>query len=63
MKMLREGSGRVSTYRVTYRYDGNIGDDYIQALNAQQAVDFAREYFAPDGAEIIDVAKVVNNWK
>jgi hypothetical protein len=39
------------------------GDEYWQALDAQQAVDFCREYSAPDGAEILDVAKVVNNWK
>lgn len=54
--------GRVSVYRVVYRYDGNIGDDYIQALSAQNAVDMVRLHMAPEGAEIIEVAKVVNNW-
>ena len=54
---------RVSTYRVLWFFEGNHMDEYIQALNAQQAVDFVREYSAPEGAEIIEVAKVVNNWK
>lgn len=54
---------QVSTYRVVWFFEGNHDDAYWQALNAQQAVDFTRQYSAPEGAEIIEVAKVVNNWK
>lgn len=61
--MLKEGKEHVSTYRVYWVLENLSGDEYIQALNAQQAVDFIREYSAPEGAEIVDVAKVVNNWK
>lgn len=61
--MLTEGKGRVSTYRVYWVFEDERGDEYIQALSAQQAVDFVRQYSAPEGAEIVDVAKVVNNWK
>lgn len=52
-------------YRVYWMYNcyEQSGDEYIQALSAQQAVDFCREYYAPEGAEILDVAKVVYNWK
>ena len=61
--MLTEGKVRVSTYRVVWFFEGKHYDAYWQALNAQQAVDFTRQYSAPEGAEIIEVAKVVNNWK
>ena len=63
IRMLKEGKGRVSSYRVVWIYDGNHDYTYWQALNAQQAVDFTRQYSAPEGAEIIEVSKVVNNWK
>lgn len=64
MKMLTEGkTGRVSTYLVTWFHEGNHGHDYMQALSAQQAADFVRKYSSPEGAEIVEVAKVVNNWK
>ena len=60
--MLKEGkTGRVSNYRVYYeRYD-EWEDVYIQALSAQQAADCIRGN-DPD-IKIIEVAKVVNNWK
>ena len=61
--MLKEGKGRISTYRVYWIFEDQSGDEYTQALSAQQAVDFVRLYSAPEGAEIVDVAKVVNNWK
>lgn len=54
---------RVAMYRVVYRYNGNIGDDYIQALSAQNAADMVREYMAPEGTEVVEVSKVINNWK
>ena len=58
-----EGKARVSEYQVLWKHDGNIETDYWQALNAQQAVDFCRKHSMPEGAEVIQVAKVVNNWK
>ena len=62
--MLKEGkSGKVSNYLVEWNHDGEFQTTYIQALTAQQAVDFVRKYSAPDDAEIVEVAKVVNNWK
>ncbi len=61
--MLKEGKlGRVSTYRVYYRcHDENCEDVYIQALSAQQAVDFIRG--EDSDIQVLEVAKVVNNWK
>lgn len=65
--MLSEGKMRVSTYNVTWRYEGNHGHSYYQksfeAMSAQQAVNFARQHNAPEGSKIVEVAKVVNNWK
>ena len=64
--MLTEGkSGRVSTYRVYYRENNETNDVYIQALSAQQAADFIRGDISTQFSkiEIIEVAKVVNNWK
>lgn len=63
MKQLKEGKARTPTYRVVYFHNGKHMDEYIFALTAQQAVDICREIFAPEGAEIVEVAKVVNNWK
>ena len=59
--MLTEGKARVSNYRVYYKYHGDNEDVYIQALSAQQAADIIRGN-DPE-VEIIEVAKVVNNWK
>lgn len=55
-------SKNVGTFRVYYLdEEGNGFDEYIQALNAQDAADYVREY---DGAtEVVDVAKVMKNWK
>ena len=56
-------SNRVKTYIVVARdTEGNIQQDYIQALTAQQAVDilYSEER---DRYEILDVAVVVKNWK
>lgn len=64
--MLKEGkSGRVSNYRVYYRENNETYDVYIQALSAQQAVNFIRGDISTQFSkiEIIEVAKVVNNWK
>ena len=59
--MLKEKTGRVSNYRVYYEYHNEWEDVYIQALSAQQAADIIRGD-DPD-IHIIEVAKVVNNWK
>ena len=56
---------KLSVYRVYWMFNNyeQSGDEYIEAFTAQGAVDVCREVFAPEGAEILDVAKVVNNWK
>ena len=41
-----------STYRIYYKdSEENACDDYFQAMTAQQAADFAREFL--DAAEVI----------
>ena len=56
-------SSRVKTYIVTaVDKEGNYHTDYIQALTAQQAVDFLYSD-TRDEYEILDVAVVVKNWK
>lgn len=62
--MSKEGKiKRVSTYRVSWVLEDQSGDEFVQALNAQAAVDFARLFLMPFGAEIVSVAKEVDNWK
>ena len=61
--MLTEGKRRASTYRVVWFHDGDHHDEYVMTWNAQYAVDYVRNHVAPEGAEILEVAKVVNNWK
>lgn len=51
----------VSTYVVYYKIDGEGFTDYVQALNAQQAADYAREFWCAE--VVIEVAKVIKNWK
>ncbi len=53
---------KVSEYLIVWRDKKNmtIGTDHIQALSAQQAVDFIS---GDSSIEIIDVAKVCKNWK
>lgn len=63
MNATKEGKAKVSNYRVLWEHEGDFESDYWQALSAQQAVDFCREYSMPEGAEVIEVAKVVKNWK
>ena len=59
--MLTEGKARVSDYRVYYEYHDDREDVYIQALSAQQAANIIRGD-DPD-IKIIEISKVVNNWK
>lgn len=61
MKMMSKGNVKLSMYRVYYRDGEEHHDFYIQATTAQEAVNTVRE--DGDDIEIIDVAKVVNNWK
>lgn len=49
----------VGEYRVEYTYKGEREHNYIQALSAQQAVDFLKV----DGMEILEVCLVVTDWK
>lgn len=59
--MLTEGKGRVSMYRVYWVTEDQSGDEYVQATSAQQAVNFIRN--DDPEIEVLEVAKVVNNWK
>lgn len=62
-----KGNDMVSTYAVYFeRTDMDTGNDerytdYVQALNAQQAADYAREFWG--AVRIIEIAKVIKNWK
>lgn len=59
--MLSEGKVRMSTFRVVYYLGCETHDDYLILQSAQQAVDHVRSEY-PE-AEVVEVAKVVNNWK
>lgn len=62
-RVVKEDFGEVGTYIVVVRgADGNTCQDYIQAISSQQAVDFLYGE-SRDEFEILDVAKVVNDWK
>lgn len=49
-------------YRVYGTIDGDGYDEYYSATVAQMAVDLAREAHG-NGYEVIEVAKVVSNWR
>ena len=55
----------MTLYRVYWRDPEycDSGDEYIEAASAQHAVDQCRQHCMPDGAEVVEVAKVVKNWK
>lgn len=56
---------RMSEFIVMWR-DNKIkmdGTEHICGWSAQHAVDLARQNCIPEDAIVIEVAKVVNNWK
>lgn len=55
-------SEKKSMFRVVGYYQGNHDCEYVETKTAQQAVDFVRRT-SPDGVEIVEVAKLVKNWK
>lgn len=59
--MLTEGKVKMFTYRVYFREGDEPQDIYLLAPSAQVAVDYVRA--DGDNIEVIEVAKVVNNWK
>ena len=61
--MLIEGKVRLFMYRVVWYHDNSHHNTYWYASSAQQAVDSVRKHFLLEGVEIVEVAKVVNNWK
>jgi hypothetical protein len=61
MKMLAEGKERVSTFKVCYASKVKLYDELVKTTSAQSAVDFIRKQH-PD-VKVVEVAKVVNNWK
>lgn len=50
-------------FRVVWYANGNHNFEYIVASSAQEAVDIARAMFAPEGAEFVEVAKLLKGWK
>lgn len=63
---MKKVGAELRMYRV-YGYQGNAGiDEYCEAKSAQDAVDRVREWFADTDeppVEILEVARVVHNWK
>lgn len=58
------GMVTLSAYRVVYFHDNAHHDDYTLAWTAQEAVDKIRERYSDlDGLEIVEVSRVVNNWR
>lgn len=49
-------------YRVYGESDGEPFDVYFRATTAQMAADIAREVYG-EGCSVIEVAKVVRNWR
>lgn len=61
--MLTEGKPKLYTYRVEVTLAQHKGHSYVEASSAQQAVDVVRQRHTPELLKIIEVTKVVNNWK
>ena len=62
--MLKEGKfRRVSTYRVWFYHLNTECHMDIKTNSAQEAVNTVRNEFGSAVKEIVEVAKVVNNWK
>lgn len=55
---------KINVYRVVFYFDNANDDEYIYALSAQDAADEARRRHADlDGLEIVEISRVVNNWR
>ena len=52
---------KTDTYRVVYWLGSELHDDYVIQQSAQKAVEHVRTDYPV--AEVVEVAKVVNNWK
>lgn len=61
--MMSEGKERVSAYRVLYYYLNTECLWEVEAHSAQEAVNTLRNQLGNDVKEVIEVWKVVNNWK
>lgn len=59
--MLKEGKERICTYIVMCDENGKLKNFDVLASSAQQAVNYIRNEHRD--IIIINVAKVVNNWK
>lgn len=56
--------GTLSAYRVVYFHNNAHYDVYTYAWTAQEAVDKIRESHSDlDGLKIVEVSRVVNNWR
>lgn len=54
---------KAPSFRVVWFANGKHDFEYITVGTAQEAVDICRLLFAPEGAEIVEVAKVIKGWK
>lgn len=55
---------KINVYRVVFYFDNANDDEYIYALSAQDAADEARRRHTDlDGLEIVEISRVVNNWR
>lgn len=59
--MLKEGKERIYTYIVEYIENDKRQSTYFQTSSAQKAVDCVRN--SNHNIKIVEVAKVVNNWR
>ncbi len=56
-------AGKKHTFRVVWYAEGGHDAAYIDASKAQEAVDIALSGYAPENAEIVEVARLVNGWR
>ena len=59
--MLTKGKERKSIFKVCYASNVKLYDELVKTTSAQSAVDFVRKQH-PD-VKIVEVSKVVYNWK
>ena len=61
--MANKSVDTMTMYRVYgAKTDGNYHDDYVAAYTAQDAADRIRSEYE-DGYEVLEVSKVVRNWR
>ena len=61
VKMLTKGKERVFTFKVCYASKVKLYYELVKTTSAQSAVDFIRKQ--QPNIKIVEVSKVVYNWK